>query len=82
MGSSPITSWQIEGRKVEAMTYLIFLGSKLTMDGDCHLKLKDPVAWKVSYDKPRQCIKNQRHHFADEGPYCQSYSFSDSHVWT
>ena len=36
--------------------------------------------WKESYDKPRQCIKKQRHHFADEGLYSQSYGFSISHV--
>ena len=36
--------------------------------------------WKKSYDKPRQPIKNQRHDFADKGPYSQSYSFSSSHV--
>ena len=35
-----------------------------------------------SYDKPRQHIKKQRHHFADKGPYRQSYGFSSSHVWT
>ena len=80
MTSGPITSWQIEGRKVEAMTYLIFLGSKITGDGDCNLKLKDPVSWKVSYDKPRQRIKKQRHHFADKGPYCQNYGFPRGHV--
>ena len=34
-----------------------------------------------SYDKPRQCIKRQRHLFADKGPYSQSYGFSSSHVW-
>ena len=33
-----------------------------------------------SYDKPRQCIKKQRHHFANKGLYSQSYSFSSSHV--
>ena len=32
--------------------------------------------WKESYDKPRQCIKKQRHHFADKGLYNKSYSFS------
>ena len=32
-------------------------------------------------DKPRQCTKNQRHHFADKGSYNQSYGFSSSHVW-
>ena len=36
--------------------------------------------WKKSYDKPRQCIKKQRHHFADKSLYGQSYGFSRSHV--
>ena len=35
MASGPITSWQIEGEKVEAVTDFIFLGSKITVDGDC-----------------------------------------------
>ena len=35
---------------------------------------------KESYDKPRQCIKKQRHHFANKGPYSQSYGFSSNHV--
>ena len=39
------------------------------------------VPWKESYDKPRWCIKKQRHYFADKGPYSQSYGFSSSHVW-
>ena len=37
--------------------------------------------WKKSYDKPRQHIKKQRHHFANKGLYSQSYGFSSSHVW-
>ena len=37
--------------------------------------------WKKSYDKPRQCIKKQRHYFANKGSYSQSYGFSRSHVW-
>ena len=37
--------------------------------------------WKESYDKPRQHIKKQRHHFVNKGPYSQSYGFSSSHVW-
>ena len=37
--------------------------------------------WKKIYDKSRQCIKKQRHHFADKGPCSQSYVFSSSHVW-
>ena len=37
--------------------------------------------WKESYDKSRECIKKQRHHFANQDPYSQSYGFSSSHVW-
>ena len=40
MTSSPITSWQIEGEKVETMTDFIFLGSKITADGDCSPEIK------------------------------------------
>ena len=40
MASGPITSWQIEGEKVEAVTDFIFLGSKITADGDCNHKIK------------------------------------------
>ena len=40
MASSPITSWQIEGRKVETVTDFIFLGSKITTDGDCSHEIK------------------------------------------
>ena len=41
MASVPITLWQIDGEIVETMTDFIFLGSKLTADGDCSMKLKD-----------------------------------------
>ena len=40
MASSPITSWQIEGEKVEAMTNFLFLGSKITVDGDCSHEIR------------------------------------------
>ena len=42
---------------------------------------KTIAPWKKSYDKPRQHIKKQRHHFAYNGPSSQSYGFSSSHVW-
>ena len=38
--------------------------------------------WKESYDQPRQHIKKQRHYFANKGPSCPGYGFSNSHVWT
>ena len=45
------------------------------------MKLKDTCSFKKSYDKPRQYIKKQRHHFANKGPYGQKYGFSSSRVW-
>ena len=37
--------------------------------------------WKESYDQPRQCIKKQRHYFANKGPSSQGYGYSSGHVW-
>ena len=80
MASGPIMSWEIEGEKVEAMTDFIFLGSRITVDGNCSHEIKMLAPWKESYDKPRQHIKKQKHYFADKGPYSQSYGFSSSLV--
>ena len=44
------------------------------------IKLKDTCSLEKRYDKTRQCIKKQRYHFANKGPYNQSYGFSSSHV--
>ena len=41
MASAPITSWEIDGETVETVSDFIFLGSKITADGDCSMKLKD-----------------------------------------
>ena len=62
---------------MEAVTDFIFLGSKITADGHCSHEIKRRLLapWKESYDKPRQHIKKQRHHFADKGPSSQSYGF-------
>ena len=80
MSSGPITSWQIDGETVETVTGFIFVGSKITTDGDCSHEIKTLAPWKKSYDQPRQCIKNQRHYFADKGLYSPSYEFSSSHI--
>ena len=80
MTSSPVTSWQTDGKKVETMTDFIFLGSKIIVVSVCSHKMKTLALWKESYDKPRQHIKKQRHHFANKGPYSQSYDFSSSHI--
>ena len=70
MASGPITSWQIDGETMETVTDFIFLGSKVTADGNCNqeIKISSKLApWKKSYDKLRQHIEKQRHYFANKG---------------
>ena len=82
MASNPITSWQIDGETMETEIDFIFLGSKITANGDCsHETKKNTCSWEESYDQPRQYIKKQRHYFANKGPSSQSYGLSSSHVW-
>ena len=81
MASSPIISWQIDGERVEAVADFIFLGSKITADGDCSHEIKTFISWKESYDQPRQHIEKQRHYFANKGLSSQGYGFSSGHVW-
>ena len=79
--SGPITSWQIDGQTMETVTGFIFLGSKITANGDFSHKIKRRLLLGRSYDQPRQSIKKQRHYFANKGPSSQNYGFSSSHVW-
>ena len=51
MASSPITSWQLEGEKVEAVTYFLFLGPQITADSDFSHEIKTLDPWKKSCDK-------------------------------
>ena len=81
MASNPITSWQRDGETVGTVTEFIFLGPKITADGDCSHKIKMLAPWKKSNDQSRQHIKKQRHYFANKGPSSQGYGFSSSHVW-
>ena len=75
---------QTEGKIAEAVTDFLFLGSKITADSDGsheirrHLLLGRKAMTNHSY---RQHIKKQRHHFANKGPYSESWGFSSSHVW-
>ena len=86
--SGSITSWQIDGETTEIVTDFLFLGSKITSDGDCSHEIKAYflskemlTPWKESYDQPRQHIEKQRHNFANKGPSSQGYGFSSGHVW-
>ena len=60
MAPGPITSWQIDGEIMKTVTDFIFLGSKLTVDGDCSHEIKTLAPWKKSYDKPRRYIKKPK----------------------
>ena len=77
MASDPITSWQIDG---ETVTEFIFMGSKITEDGDCCYEIKRHLLLG-SYDQPQQHIKKQRHYFANKGPSSQGCGGASSHVW-
>ena len=81
MASSSITSWQIDGETMETVTDFIFLGSKITADGDCNLETERRLLLgrKVMTNLD-SILKKQRHCFADKGPSSQSYGFSSSHV--
>ena len=62
MSSGPKASRQIKGEKVEAMTDLNLMGSKITTE------IKTFAPWREIYDITSQCIKKQRHQFAKKGP--------------
>ena len=78
IASGPITPWQIDG---ETVADFIFLGSKITVEGDCSHEIKTLTSWKKSYDQSRQHTKKQRHYFDNKGSSNQSYGFSSGHVW-
>ena len=68
MACGHITSWLTDEEKVATMADFIFLGSKITVAGEYSCEIKTLALWKKNFDKPRQRIKNQRHHFADKRP--------------
>ena len=79
--SSPVSSWQIDGGKVETVTDFIFLGSKVTADGDYSHKIKRYLLLgRKAITKLDSILKNKRtkktsYHFGDKGPYSQRWFF-------
>ena len=66
---------------METVTDVIFLDSKIAVDGDYRHEIKKPLApWENSYDQSRQHIQKQRHYFVNKGPSSQGYDFSSGHV--
>ena len=81
MASSPVISWQIDGETMERVTNFIFLGSKITADGDCSHEIKRCLLLgRKAMINLDSSIKKQRHYFSDKGPYSQIYGSSSSHV--
>ena len=82
MAFGPITSWKIDGETVKTVTEIIFLGSKVTTNDDCSLEIKRRLLLgRKAVTNLDSILKKQRYHFADKGPYSQSYGFSSSYVW-
>ena len=82
MASGPITLWQIDGGKVETVADFIFLGSKITADGDCSQEIKRHLPLgREAITNLDSVIRKQRHYFVHKGPSSQGYGFSNSHVW-
>ena len=81
MASCPITSKQIDRETVETVADFIFLGSKITADGDCSHEIKRhlPLGRKVVTNL--DSILKKRHYFANKGLTGHSFDFSRSHVW-
>ena len=81
MAPSPITAWQIDGQKVETVTDFIFLGSKITVHGDCSRKIKrHSLLGRKAMTNLDIIFKKQRHYSAYKGLSSQSYVLSSSHV--
>ena len=81
MASGPITSWEIDGEMVETVSDFIFLGSKITADGDCSHEIKRCLLLGRKVITNLDSIFNRRHYFANKGPSSQGYGFSSGHVW-
>ena len=80
MAFGPITLWQIDEEKVETLTDFIFLGSKMTVDGDCSHEIKRCLLLGRKAMTNLDSILKSRdiYTFADQGSYSQSFSFS---IW-
>ena len=81
MAFGPITSWQIDGERLETVSDFISGGSKIIADGDCSHEVKRCLLLGRKVMINLEHIEKQKHYFANKGPSSQSYDFSSSHVW-
>ena len=81
MPFGPISSWQIDEENVETVSDFIFLGSKITADGDCSHEIKRRLLpGRIAMTNLDSVLKKQRKFVAYKGPYSQSYGFANNHV--
>ena len=80
MASGPITSWETDGKTVKTVSDFIFLGSKITADGDCSHEIKRRLLLVRKVMTNLDSILKSRHYFANKGPSSQSCGFQSSHV--
>ena len=80
MGSSPINSWQIDGESMETVADFIFLGSKITVYGDCSHEMKRHLLLGRKIMTNLDSILKSRD-ITLPTKVCQGYGFSSGHVW-
>ena len=80
MASGPINSWQIEEEKAEVVTDFLFLGSKITADGDCSHEIRRQFLLGRKAMTNLDSVEKQRHSSADKGLYSQGYVLLSGHV--
>ena len=81
MASSPITSWQIDGKTIETVTDFLSLGFKITADGDYNHEIKICLFLGRKAMTNLDSILKSRHYFANKCPSSQSYVLPNGHVW-
>ena len=79
MAPSPITSWQIDGEKMETVKNCIFLGFKITVDGDYSHEIKRRLLLGRKAMTNLNTVLKSRHHFTDKVLYSQSYGLQRGH---
>ena len=80
--SGPITARQREGEKVEVVTDFLFLGSKITADGDCSLEIRRQLLLgRKAMTNLDSVLKSRDITSANKGPYSQGYCLPSGHIW-
>ena len=81
MASGPITSWEIDGETVGTVSEFIFLGSRITADGDCSHEIKRRLLLGRKVMTNLDSTFKSRDYFANKGSSSQGYGFCCGHVW-